>query len=65
MEIIGIKSQKVTSQILIGESIKNLHKYIPQNNTFIITDGNVERIYRDSFPDLPVFIFGAGESSAY
>jgi len=63
MEVIKVNGKEASSQILIGESIKNLHKYIPQDNTFIITDGNVEGIYRDRFPDLPVFIFGAGESS--
>ncbi len=63
MEIIEIKSQIATSQILIGESLGNLHKYLPPTNSFIITDENVNRIYRSSFPSIPIFAMQAGETS--
>ena len=63
MEIIEIKSQSTISKILVGESVSNLQSYIPQSNIFIITDENVNRIYRNIFPKLPVFTIHAGESN--
>jgi 3-dehydroquinate synthase len=63
MEVIKVKGKETTSQIFIGESISNLHKHIPCDSAFIITDENVDSIYRDSFPNIPVFVLNSGESS--
>lgn len=62
MEEVKVIGKYSSSQILIGESIANLHKYLPQSNAFIITDENVDRIYRKSFPKLPTFVMPAGEA---
>lgn len=63
MEIVEVKGTNSLSKILIGESISNLNKYAPLKNTFIISDTNVDKIYRSSFPNLPVFVIKAGEPS--
>lgn len=63
MELIEVKGKGTISQILIGESITNLHKYIPPCNAFIITDDNVNRIYKGVFPNLPIFVIKAGEAA--
>jgi 3-dehydroquinate synthase len=64
MEKIEIRSQSKTSQILIGERMTDLHMYIPQSNpAFIITDSNVDKFYRKSFPNLPTFVVKAGEAN--
>ncbi|RPH32112.1 MAG: 3-dehydroquinate synthase [Bacteroidales bacterium] len=63
MEVVKVSGKESNSQILIGEKLGNLHKYIPHSNTFIITDENVDSIYRKLFPILPVFVMNAGEAS--
>jgi 3-dehydroquinate synthase len=50
------------SKLLIGERLVNLDKYIPGKHAVIITDENVNRLYRDAFPkDTPVIVIGTGE----
>ncbi|MCP4575684.1 MAG: 3-dehydroquinate synthase [Deltaproteobacteria bacterium] len=51
------------STIAVGESIKNLGKYIPETRTVIITDGNVRALYGHDFPHCPVLEIGEGEKS--
>ncbi len=63
MEVIRINGKDATSQIFIGERLSDMHMYVPQSNTFIITDTNVNKIYRKSFPNFPVFIMKAGEAN--
>lgn len=63
MEVIKINGKEASSQIFIGERLGDLHMYIPQSNTFIITDTNVNRFYKKSFPNLPVFVLKAGEAN--
>jgi 3-dehydroquinate synthase len=63
MKLIEVSGNGAISKILIGESISNLNKYAPLKNTFIITDTNVDKIYRSSFPNFPVFVIKAGEPS--
>ncbi len=63
MEVIKIKGKESSSQIFIGERLGDLHMYIPQSNTFIITDTNVNKIYRKTFPNFPVFVMKAGETN--
>ena len=48
---------------MIGESIYNLYKYLPECETFIITDSNVKRSYSEFFPNQPVFVMPSGEIS--
>lgn len=63
MEVIKVNTKAASSQIYIGERLTDLHMYIPQDNTFIITDKNVDKIYRKSFPKFPTFVMKAGEAN--
>lgn len=56
-----MNGKESNSQILIGESLSNLYKYIPKCDAFIITDENVDKLYRKSFPNLPIYVIPAGE----
>ena len=51
------------SDILIGESLENLTKYIPVKQVFIITDEHVYSIYGARFPAFPVYSVKPGEKS--
>jgi len=63
MEIVEVKGKESISRILIGESIDNLQKYTEGRKLFIITDRNVERLYKDHLPTAPVYIIEPGEKS--
>lgn len=58
-EIIDYKKSKV----LIGERLANVTKYIPNGtqSVILITDVNVEKMYRKEFPDYPVITIQTGE----
>jgi 3-dehydroquinate synthase len=59
MQKIIIKG-KNKSEILIGENLTGIKKYIPEN-TIIITDENVYNLYKNYFPEIPVIKIGTGE----
>ncbi len=61
MHTFNVHGEQNDSQILIGESLKNVKKYIPTEKTVIITDVNVDRLYGHAFPDYPKIIIGTGE----
>ncbi|TVQ18117.1 MAG: 3-dehydroquinate synthase [Bacteroidetes bacterium] len=63
MEKIVIEGRDNRSAILVGESIENLKKYIPDSGVFIITDENVDKFHGKSFPDFPVYVIEPGEPS--
>ncbi len=63
MRTITISNVSRDSNILIGESLKNLSGYLPGGKTIIITDDNIERLYRNDFPDIPVITTGRGEKN--
>ncbi len=63
MVSITVKGLASDSQILIGESIDNLSKYIPGRGIFIITDSNIHRIYSSRFPQARVFVTEPGEGA--
>lgn len=58
-----VKGNKTFSQILIGESINNLKKYVVGSKLFIITDSNVEQLYKNCFPIAFTYSFVPGEAS--
>ena len=62
MKQIEVKGEKSTSVIIVGESLLNLRNYIPAKGVFIITDGNVDKLYRAHFPKFPVFVINPGEA---
>ena len=59
LEIQGIGRN---SQILIGEELQNLSRYLPTDNVIIITDQNVQAFYKKEFPPCKVITIGSGES---
>ncbi len=61
MHSITIHTENKLSRILIGESLKNLERYLPAGKTIIITDDNILRYYAGALPSLPVITIGTGE----
>ena len=61
MKVVKINGSTGDSTILIGESIKNLHRYIPSERALIITDNNVRDYYSEDFPPCEIIQIGAGE----
>ncbi|MFP4557133.1 MAG: 3-dehydroquinate synthase [Bacteroidales bacterium] len=63
MDIVKIKGDRSESQILIGESYRNIEKYLPHSNVFIITDSNLMQLYGEEMPEHPIFSIEPGEQS--
>lgn len=63
MKEIIVDGQIASSRILVGESLLKLKDYIPEENTYIITDKNVYQLYQSHFPRKPYFIIEPGETS--
>jgi 3-dehydroquinate synthase len=63
MDRISVKGLTGRSDILIGESLKNLLEYIPGKQVFIITDDHVHSLYGLRFPVFPVYAVRPGEAS--
>lgn len=63
MKTYRIKGNTGESILLIGEGIGNIQKYVPTDRGIIVTDGNVEKLYRQKFPPWPVIRIGTGESA--
>ncbi len=62
MKKVTIKGSKDISNILIGESLKNLNAYLPDTHIVIITDTNVSKYYCKYFPKKADLItIGTGE----
>ena len=61
MKTIQIQGETGSSRILIGESLRNIAEYVPQNRGVIITDANVQNHYQWQFPAFPVIEIGTGE----
>ncbi len=56
-----IKGSTGTSELLVGESIKNAGNYLPDSQIFIITDIVVAERYADLFPPARIISLGTGE----
>jgi 3-dehydroquinate synthase len=63
MKKITITTDSRISQILIGESLQNLGKYLPHGKVIVITDENIHRLYGNAFPTFPVISIGLGEKN--
>lgn len=64
MKTLEVKAESKYSYIHIGESIKNLPKYIEGQKVIILTDSNITRLYRNDFPEgIPVIEMGLGEKN--
>jgi len=59
-----IHTAETQSQIVIGESYRNLVKYLPSDRqVIVITDANIIKYYGDFFRSWPIIEIGTGEKS--
>lgn len=63
MEKVVVKTDGHNSEILIGLKWDSVSKMLPEKGVAVITDTNVFRIYREKFPEFPVFTVKPGEVS--
>ena len=63
MEKITIITPGFRSDILVGERWDSVAGLLPEKGIIIITDDNVNRLYGDRFPKIPVFSLLPGEES--
>jgi 3-dehydroquinate synthase len=63
LEKITINTPGYTSDILVGEKWETVSELLPQEDTIIITDHNVKKIYGGLFPEAPVLSLAPGEGS--
>ena len=64
MKHLDVKAESKISRIVIGESLKNLPKYLHNEKCIIITDSNVAEKYHNDFPEgMPVLEMGLGEGN--
>lgn len=63
MEKIPVHIRNRESLVIVGECIGKLKNYFDGREAFIITDENVDSIYRDRFPECPVYVIKPGEQS--
>jgi 3-dehydroquinate synthase len=61
VKVFEIHGHSGDSTILIGESLRNLRKYLPEERIVIITDSNVRRYYEKDFPFCDLIAIGTGE----
>lgn len=61
METVTINTNSGRSNILIGESLQNLQRYVPAARPIIITDVNVGKLYHLDSMAAEVIIIGTGE----
>jgi len=61
METVVINTNSGQSNILIGESLQNLQRYVPAARPIIITDVNVGKLYHLDSMAAEVIIIGTGE----
>jgi 3-dehydroquinate synthase len=61
MKSIVIHGRSKDSKIMIGENIDNVAKYLPSQETAIITDRNVYRHYHQVMPTDKIIQIGTGE----
>ncbi|RJP81263.1 MAG: 3-dehydroquinate synthase [Desulfobacteraceae bacterium] len=61
MKRIDIQGTTRRSSIYIGESLKNLARYIPSRDVVLITDDRVSHYYKHDFPQFRTITIGTGE----
>ncbi len=62
MKTLKVHGAAGVSNILVGEGLHNLKKYIPAEHAVIITDTNVRDLYQQDFPPGDVITIGTGEN---
>lgn len=64
VKLLEVKAESRLSKILIGERLDNLANYIAGRKCIIITDSQVNKLYRKNFPTgIPVIEIGLGEKN--
>lgn len=63
MQLLTVKGLLRDSTILIGESVNNLSKYIPQDNVLIIADIKMKDLPGMHLPAYPTYFFRAQEKA--
>lgn len=64
MKILEVKAESKLSKVLIGEKLSNLPQYIGNRKAIILTDSNLLKHYKTSFPaGVPVIEIGLGEKN--
>lgn len=63
METLIIRTGNHQSQVLLGESYKQVGKYLPEARVIAITDKNVYRYYKDFISQWPVIVIKPGEQN--
>jgi 3-dehydroquinate synthase len=63
MEKILVRGQHSNSQILVGESLGNLDRYLPDKNIFVLTDTNILKLYGSAWDKHPCLALEPGEES--
>lgn len=63
MHTITVQTGTCTSRVLIGESLGNLSRFLPQGaRVVVITDASVLSHYQNALSGFPVIVIGEGES---
>jgi 3-dehydroquinate synthase len=62
MQKLTVRGQVKNSTILIGERLRNAINYIDAQRVIVITDSNVDHLYRDQFPLEDIITIGTGEN---
>ena len=63
MEKITINTPGCISEILVGQNWETVAGLLPEKGVVIITDDNVNQLYGNRFPEVPVFSLLPGEKS--
>ncbi len=63
MREIIIHGQHNSSQIVVGESLANVSKYLTGKKTMVITDKNIFRLYHHILEPFPVIVLESGEQT--
>lgn len=61
MKTFNVTGANHTSSIHVGETLQNLKNYLPSSQVVIVTDKNIQRLYQNDFPDVPVITIDMGE----
>ncbi len=61
MRYLEIKGSSKVSKLIVGESYKNVEKYLPSSNVVIVADSNVYNLYHDTFPQYRTIKIDASE----
>ncbi|MFZ5570795.1 MAG: 3-dehydroquinate synthase [Thermodesulfobacteriota bacterium] len=62
MKSIRIAGRNGSSEIVIGEQLANVRRYLPEGDCIIISDPNLIRLHGSRFPDAAVIPIGLGET---